>query len=101
MAEEDSGRIPVEVCYAEPDRQVLLALEVPPSTTVRQVIQESRILEQCPQIDLDVGNKVGIFGQQCDLDRVVSAGDRIEIYRPLVAAPQELRRRRAEASRGR
>ena len=88
--------IDIEVCYATRDRQFLIPLAVCSGLTVGQAIRESGILEQCPEIRLSE-NRVGIFGSLAELDQPVSAGDRIEIYRPLPNSPQELRRRRASA----
>lgn len=100
MAAADSPRdfIPVEVAFAEPDRQALVALVVPAGSTLEIAIRQSGILEQYPGIDLAV-NKVGVFGRLCPLERVLEAGDRVEIYRPLVADPREVRRRLAAEGR--
>lgn len=62
--------------------------------TVSQVIRQSGVMQAHPEIDLNQ-NKVGIFSQLCDLETVVTDGDRIEIYRSLQADPKEARRRRA------
>jgi putative ubiquitin-RnfH superfamily antitoxin RatB of RatAB toxin-antitoxin module len=91
-----NARVAVEVCYATSERQVLIQLDVRPGTTLEQAIRQSGILADCPEISLSE-NHVGVFGKLAELARPVSAGDRIEIYRPLAAAPQELRRRRAAA----
>ncbi|WP_425511442.1 RnfH family protein [Pararobbsia alpina] len=88
----------VEICYALPERQVLLSVAVPPGTTVREAIERSRIVEQCPEIDLST-QAVGIFGKIQPLDTQVSAGDRIEIYRPLTVDPKLARQRRVTKSR--
>lgn len=87
--------IPVEVAYALPDEQLILALEVEPDTTVEQTIKRSGILEKYPQIDLE-NDKVGIFGKICKLNATLNAKDRIEIYRGLIADPKESRRQKAE-----
>lgn len=86
--------ITVEVCYATPQRQFLISLDVCADSTIEQVILQSGVLAQCPEICLR-DNKVGIFGKLAALGQVVKTGDRVEIYRPLHAAPQELRRSRA------
>lgn len=88
--------IEVEVVYAAVDRQVLLTVAVPAGTTVRTALHKSGIDTQFPELDLAVC-PVGIFAKQIlDPDsRVVQAGDRIEIYRPLLADPKEVRRLRA------
>ena len=86
--------IDVEVAYALPDEQVIIALEVEPGTTCEQAIQRSGILARFPQIDLAV-NKVGVFGKLGRLDAVLWPGDRVEIYRALIADPKEMRKQRA------
>ncbi len=86
--------IPVEVAYARPDKQRIIPLEVPEGTTVREAIEASGILEEFPEIDLS-RNKVGIFGRLTKPDTVLREGDRVEIYRPLIADPKAVRRQRA------
>jgi len=86
--------ITVEVAYARPERQWLLPLSVPAGTTVRKAIEQSGILAQCPEIDLGQ-NRVGIFGREARLEQVLNAGERVEIYRPLLADPKDVRRRLA------
>ncbi|WP_232821160.1 RnfH family protein [Oceanimonas marisflavi] len=90
--------IQVEVVYALPDRQTVLSLRVPPEATVREIIEQSGMLQQFPEIDLEQ-NAVGIFSRQVKLGQPVHEGDRIEIYRPLLADPKEIRRRRAEQAK--
>src|SRR5665811_2559936 len=87
--------INIEVVYALPDEQILLKKSVPAGTTVAEAIQASGILDKHPEIDL-VNNKLGIFGKLTKADAVVRDKDRIEIYRPLIADPKEVRRKRAE-----
>lgn len=82
----------VGVCYAEADRQVWLRLETPEGSTVEQAIRHSGILKRFPEIDLDM-QKVGIYGKLVKLDAPVKEGDRIEIYRPIIADPKTVRRR--------
>ncbi|MBL1378269.1 RnfH family protein [Zobellella sp. CGMCC 1.18722] len=90
--------IRVEVVYALPHQQTVLSLKVPAADTVRQVIEQSGILQQYPEIDLDT-DMVGVFGRQVKLGQPLHDGDRIEIYRPLLADPKEIRRRRAEQAK--
>ncbi len=86
--------IEIEVAYATPEQQVILALKIPEGTTVEQAIQASGLLSHFPEID--EGNlKAGIFGSVCKLDHPVKQGDRVEIYRPLIHDPKEARRQRA------
>jgi len=93
MARRD-GKIAVEVVYALPDTQLLVELKVEPGTTARQAIEQSGILQRFPGIDL-AGKKTGIFSKMIRPDAVLREGDRVEIYRPLIADPKEVRRRRA------
>lgn len=84
----------VEIAYAKPEKQVILALHVREGTTLEQAITESGILRKFPEINLE-NTKVGIFGKVCKLNHVLLEGDRIEIYRPLITDPKEHRRQRA------
>jgi len=90
-----SANVEIEVVYALPDRQTLLRRSVPAGTTVAGGIQLSGVLDKHPEIDLAV-NKLGIFGKLTKADAVLRDKDRIEIYRPLIADPKEVRRKRAE-----
>ena len=91
----DSKIIHIEVAYALEHEQQLLALNVELGSTIENAIQLSGILDHHPDIDLGKTNKVGIFGKLAKLDRVLVEGDRVEIYRPLIADPKEVRRKRA------
>lgn len=88
--------IEVEVVYAAIDRQRLLAFAVPEGTNVRAALLISGIGRDFPELDLN-SCPVGIFGKQVAAPevRALRAGDRIEIYRPLLADPKEIRRQRA------
>ena len=88
--------INVSASYATFEKQVESALSVDIGSTVRVVIEKSRVLNQFPEIDLMV-NPVGIFGQRVTLERVVQEGDRVEIYRALLLDPKEARRNRASS----
>jgi putative ubiquitin-RnfH superfamily antitoxin RatB of RatAB toxin-antitoxin module len=90
-----SDNINIEVIYALPGEQTLLKKPVASGTTVAEAIQISGILQKYPEIDLTV-NKLGIFGKLTKADAVLRDKDRIEIYRPLIADPKEVRRKRAE-----
>jgi len=87
-------RIKVEVAYAKSREQALLEIEAETGITVRDAIERSGILQRFPEIDLAV-NKVGVYGKAAKLDRVLASGDRVEIYRPLIADPKTARKRRA------
>ncbi len=88
------GRISVEVAYARPDQQQIIALQVAPGCTIQEAIEQSGILHKYPEIRLDK-NKVGIFGKLSQLQVLLRAGDRVEIYRPLLADPKAARKKRA------
>ncbi|EEW12474.1 RnfH family protein [Vibrio mimicus] len=94
----NSEMIQVEVVYALPHEQRVLKLVVEQSATVEEIIRTSGILQMYPEIDLAV-NKVGIFSRNVKLDAKVRDKDRIEIYRPLLADPKEIRRKRAEQAK--
>ncbi len=87
----------VEVVYALPEKQYLRNVRLPEGSTVEQAIQASGLTELRKEIDLSV-NKVGIYSRTVKLQDIVAEGDRVEIYRPLLADPKELRRQRAERS---
>ena len=84
----------IEVAYARSDEQIVKVIQGRPDMTVEEAINQSGILEECPEIDFSV-NKVGVFGKAAKLDSVLHAGDRVEIYRPLIADPKEARKKRA------
>lgn len=93
--------IQIEVAYALPSEQLILKLDVSPGTSVREAIERSGILRRFVDIDLE-RNRVGRWSHVVALDDTVRAGDRIEIYRGLVADPKEMRRQRAaEAKKAR
>jgi putative ubiquitin-RnfH superfamily antitoxin RatB of RatAB toxin-antitoxin module len=87
-------RTQVEVAFAKEDEQALLAVEGPKGMSVREAIERSGILKRFPEIDLEV-NRVGIFGKAASLDQTLETGDRVEIYRPLIADPKAQRKKRA------
>lgn len=91
-----AASINVEVVYALPDRQVLLVLNLPEGATVAEAIEASGVLAKHPEIDLDKVNKIGIFGKLCKADTTLRDRDRVEIYRPLIADPKAVRKKRAE-----
>lgn len=84
----------VEVAYAKPEVQVIVPLEVAEGATAAGTIEASGLLERFPEIEL-ADNRVGIFSKPCPLNQVLRAGDRVEIYRALIADPKEARRQRA------
>lgn len=82
------------MAYARPDEQFLEPLSVPVDATIETAIERSGLLQRCPEIDLAI-NKVGVFGKTAKLTATLNEGDRIEIYRPLIADPKEARKKRA------
>ena len=96
--EEQVSHIQIEVVYGLPDKQELLTLPIKLGTTIEQAIVESGITKLFKEIDLSV-NKVGIWNRAAKLSDVLQDLDRIEIYRPLIADPKEVRKRRAEKAK--
>jgi putative ubiquitin-RnfH superfamily antitoxin RatB of RatAB toxin-antitoxin module len=96
-AERSAGRpepdMEVEVAYATPECQLIVNVKLPRGATAGQAIDASGIREEFPQIE--ARPLVGIFSRKVSLDYVLSAGDRVEIYRPLIADPKEVRRKKA------
>lgn len=84
----------IEIAYALEKKQTLLSLDVEEGTTLKQAIELSNILTAYPQIDLSK-DKTGIFGKIAKLDTVLREKDRVEIYRPLIADPKQIRKERA------
>jgi uncharacterized protein len=91
-------RISIEVAYAKPEEQVILKLDVAPDTTMQHAIEQSGMLERFPEIDAGT-LKAGIFGKLKKLTETVQQGDRVEIYRPLIADPKQVRKERAAAGK--
>jgi putative ubiquitin-RnfH superfamily antitoxin RatB of RatAB toxin-antitoxin module len=96
--EAEKHKIEVEVAYALPGAQAVIPVRVDPGTPVSEAIAQSGVLKKYPEIDLKV-NKVGIFGKLTKLDVELQPGDRIEIYRGLIADPKESRRAKAAESK--
>ena len=93
-AEDVQTFIRIEVAYATPEKQVLLRVSVPPGSTVAEGIERSAIRDEFPGLEINP-ESVGIFSRKMPFDQVLRDGDRIEIYRPLIADPKEARRQRA------
>ena len=91
-----SETIRVEVAFALADRQAIISLTVPLGTTVEEAIERSHIRQQFPEIDLSEP-RLGIFGKPVRPGSLLRDRDRVEIYRPLIADPKDVRRKRAEA----
>lgn len=97
----------IEVAYALPDRQKIVELQVPVGTTAREAVQLSNITSFFPDLNVAAaplgifGNELGTRGLAAAEEYQVREGDRIEIYRPLIADPKEVRRQRAEEAKRR
>lgn len=90
----NANEIIVEVAYALPSEQLIVPIKVTEGITAEQAIKASGILSKFPDIDLTV-NKIGVFGKLTKLDAPLRHLDRVEIYRPLIADPKEVRKQRA------
>lgn len=84
----------VEVVYALPDAQEVVSVKLAEGSTLQQALEASGLLEKYPDIDLKK-NKFGIFAKLSKVDTVLRDRDRVEIYRPLIADPKEVRKQRA------
>lgn len=78
---------------------MLIAIDMEEGSTVRQAITASGVLRQCPDIDL-ARAAVGIYGKVVPFEALLQDGDRVEIYRPLIADPKEMRRERVRRRTG-
>ncbi len=94
MAEAES--ISVQVAYARADTGAFVTVRIPRGASIAEAIERSGLLRRFPEIDLGI-SRVGVFGQLTKLTNPARAGDRIEIYRPLLADPKEMRRRRTKS----
>lgn len=90
--------IKVEVVYALPTTATCLLVEVPVGTTAENAVMQSGILAKCPEID-GLALTLGIWNRTCKLTQVLEDGDRVEIYRALIADPKDARRKRAEKAK--
>lgn len=84
----------IEVCYALTDKQLLVKVKLAEGATLQQALEASGILAKHPEIDLKK-NKFGVFAKLSKLDTLLRDRDRVEIYRPLIADPKEVRKQRA------
>jgi putative ubiquitin-RnfH superfamily antitoxin RatB of RatAB toxin-antitoxin module len=94
------SKIPVEVAYALPDKQEIVTLDVQSGTTAQAAVVQSNIDRHFPGLVLE-GARLGIFGKAVKADYVLQAGDRVEIYRPLLADPKDVRKKRAAEAKQR
>ncbi len=91
-----SGLINVEVVYALPQRQELVSVRLAEGATVRDALEASGLLQKYPDIQPDRANKLGVYAKLVKLDTEVRDRDRVEIYRPLIADPKAVRKKRAD-----
>lgn len=94
VGQMETETISIEVVYALPERQILVSLDVQRGTTVAEAIELSGVNNEFPAIEVDPA-RLGIFSVKAKPDDVLRAGDRVEIYRPLLADPKDARRKRA------
>jgi hypothetical protein len=90
-----SEQIQIEIVYAQQREQTVIPMKVVEGTTVAQALEQSGMAQKHPELDLKTA-KVGIYGKISKPDTVLRNHDRIEIYRPLIADPKEVRKKRAE-----
>lgn len=95
MADAGGACIDIEVVYALPQEQIVVALTVEAGTTVAQALEQSGLLQRFPEISADKLD-VGIYGKRADPSAILREYDRVEIYRPLIADPKQARRARTK-----
>lgn len=89
-----ADKLNIEVVYAQADRQEVVKLTLAVGATVKSAVEASGLLQKYPDIDLSK-NKLGVFAKLVKADAVLQDKDRVEIYRPLIADPKEVRKQRA------
>lgn len=92
---QQSQQIHIEIAYATPDQQLILEQDIELGTSPREAVLQSEINQYFPEIDKQ-NCDIGLFGKAFRPDHEMESGDRIEIYRPLLADPKEVRKRRAK-----
>jgi putative ubiquitin-RnfH superfamily antitoxin RatB of RatAB toxin-antitoxin module len=85
----------VEVAYAGPEGQWIVALLVPQATTVEEAVKQSGLLRRIPDFVLS-DHCVGVFSKPVSMSTTLVQGDRVELYRGLIADPKVVRRKRAQ-----
>lgn len=88
----------IQVVYALPGNILTIDCNVPIGSSVAEAIHLSGLKQKVPDLRLEEG-LVGIYNQKVALNHIVSAGDRIECYRPVTADPKLVRQRRVEKKR--
>ncbi|MBQ4889986.1 MULTISPECIES: RnfH family protein [Shewanella] len=94
----ETDLFPVDVIYALPEQQKVITVNVAPGTRFIDAVKQSNMASFFPDIDL-AKVKLGVFSRQAKHDEVLVPGQRIEIYRPLIADPKDVRRKRAEKAK--
>ncbi len=95
---EETDKFLVDVIYALPSQQKVIQIKVEPGTTFIDAVKQSKMVELFPEIDLEKV-KLGTFSRLVKHNEELNPGQRIEIYRPLIADPKDVRRRRAEKAK--
>ena len=90
-----SSLIPVEVVFALPEKQRIVKLDVPVGTTALEAVTLSEIDQVFDELTISPDLKLGVWGKAVTADRALEADERVEIYRPLLADPKEVRKARA------
>ena len=92
-------QIEVEVAYATLQEQVIVKIAGECGMTVEEAITKSKIAHKFPEIDLETA-KVGVYGKSVSMNDRLCTGDRVEIYRELIADPKAARKKKAAAGKG-
>lgn len=95
MTDNEEAIITVEVAYATPERQAIISIEVATGTTLIEAVRQSNITHLFPDLDIETAD-TGIWSKAKPKNTVMQDGQRIELYRPLIADPKESRRKRAK-----
>lgn len=98
MERRMSEQLSVEVIYALPEKQVLIPLRMPEGSTVRDAVAASGLDLEYHEVDFSA-LKVGVWAKLVKPDTPLRDRDRVEIYRPLIADPKEVRKQRAAAGK--
>lgn len=94
-----SDTVTIEVAYALPDKQRIEVVEVPAGTTAIEAVALSGIEAHFDELIVSDDLKLGVWGKAVAHSRVLEAGERVEIYRPLLIDPKEVRKQRAAKAR--
>lgn len=94
----ETEKFAVDVIYALPHQQKIITVMLAPGTSFIEAVRLSNMVSFFPELDVDA-MKLGTFSRQVKQDDIVEPGQRIEIYRPLIADPKDVRRMRAEKAK--